>query len=215
MGRLLDSSSYQKELNALVDESIRELDSLFLKLGSQAGADKVGRLLAEVGSRLHSHLEYFELLGADNIFVSSRIRRFSESISGASHMMQYAKAVGKIMMNRVLANAASDSELSFRLLQTIYKSVASHSNSSACSSIKETLSPLKTSLLTQSLAKLFTLVDGVFAQDEKKASLIIEKINVAMKSEMQSVNWDSDLQREMEGNIQKTLKYIAVKVRDI
>lgn len=33
-----------------------------------------------------------------------------------------------------------------------------------------------------------------------------------MKSEVQSVNWDAELQKEMEGNIAKTLKYISVKV---
>lgn len=33
-----------------------------------------------------------------------------------------------------------------------------------------------------------------------------------MKAELQSVNWDSELQKEIEGNISKTLKYISVKI---
>lgn len=33
-----------------------------------------------------------------------------------------------------------------------------------------------------------------------------------MKSELQSVNFDLELQKEMEGNISKTLKYISVKI---
>lgn len=33
-----------------------------------------------------------------------------------------------------------------------------------------------------------------------------------MKSELQSVNFDLELQKEMEGNILKTLKYISVKI---
>jgi len=78
--------------------------------------------------------------------------------------------------------------------------------------IRDALHPLKDSILHQSLSNLFELVDSAFVQHEKKSGLIVEKLNLAMKSEFQSVNWDADLQKEMEGNITKCLKYISVKV---
>uniref|UniRef100_A0A915EJ80 Conserved oligomeric Golgi complex subunit 5 n=1 Tax=Ditylenchus dipsaci TaxID=166011 RepID=A0A915EJ80_9BILA len=156
LSQLLDASGCQKELNTIMDEAIRELDSLFLQLSSQPNAEKGSRLLPQLGNRLHSMLEQFQLLGLENA-------------------QSFARQVGKVIISRVPAM-------------------------------------LLTPLDCQSLSNLFVLVDDAFAQDEKKGALIVEKLNLAMKAEFQSVNWDGELQKEMEGNISKCLKYISVKV---
>jgi len=60
---LLDAHICQKELNALMDEAILELDQLFLQLSCQPNVEKGSRLLPQLGNRLHSLLEQFQLLG--------------------------------------------------------------------------------------------------------------------------------------------------------
>ncbi|KAI1711120.1 conserved oligomeric Golgi complex subunit 5 [Ditylenchus destructor] len=174
LAQLLDSNAFQKELNAIMDEAIKDLDALFLQLSSQPNAEKGSRLLPQLGNRLHSLLEQFQLLGLENV-------------------QMFARHIGKVIVSRVPANAP----YSMRLVQTVYKCLVTH-NDSVSKPIRDALNPLKTSILSQSLSNLFKLVDEAFVQDEKK--------------EVQSVNWDAELQKEMEGNIAKTLKYISVKV---
>ena len=55
---------YQKDLNMLVDESVRELDSQFLLLNSQNNLDKVVKLLPQISAKLNFQLEQFHLLGS-------------------------------------------------------------------------------------------------------------------------------------------------------
>src|SRR5690606_8550803 len=63
LAHLLDKHACQKELSTLMNESIRELDVLFLQLSSQPNTEKGLRLLPQLGNRLHSLLEQFQLLG--------------------------------------------------------------------------------------------------------------------------------------------------------
>lgn len=60
---LLEPIAMQKELNEILDEAIKELDGLFLQLGSQPTAEKGTKLLPQLGHKLHSQLEQFQLLG--------------------------------------------------------------------------------------------------------------------------------------------------------
>uniref|UniRef100_A0A915NH72 Conserved oligomeric Golgi complex subunit 5 n=1 Tax=Meloidogyne floridensis TaxID=298350 RepID=A0A915NH72_9BILA len=191
MQKLIDNSTvYQKELSSLMDESLRELDGLFLQLGTQSNTEKASKFLPQLGTKLHSQMEQFQLLGTDN----------------AQH---FARLVGKVIANRVPANAP----YAMRLVQTIYKSLGSHSDSVA-NVIRDALHPLKTSIHSQSLANLFAAIDEILEQDEKREAIIVEKLNAVLRAELSSVNWDKDLQREMEINIGKALKYLAVKLEN-
>lgn len=60
---LLLANAMQKELNEILDEAIKDLDNLFLQLGAQPTAEKGSKLLPQLGHRLHSQLEQFQLLG--------------------------------------------------------------------------------------------------------------------------------------------------------
>ena len=46
-----------------MDESLRELDALFLQLGAQSNAEKASKFLPQLGTKLHSQMEQFQLLG--------------------------------------------------------------------------------------------------------------------------------------------------------
>uniref|UniRef100_A0A914BUW8 Conserved oligomeric Golgi complex subunit 5 n=1 Tax=Acrobeloides nanus TaxID=290746 RepID=A0A914BUW8_9BILA len=185
---LLEPHAKQKELNEILDEAIKELDGLFLQLGAQPTIEKGSKLLPQLGHRLHSQLEQFQLLGPDNA-------------------QAFARRVGKAIINRVPANAP----FAMRLVQTVGKCLLTH-NESVAKPIRDALGPLKTSILSQSLANLFAMVDETFDQEEKKAAIIVEKLTMSMKGELASVNWDSELQKEMEASLVKCLKYIGVKV---
>ena len=79
-----------------------------------------------------------------------------------------------------------------RLVQTIYKSLGSHSDSVANVirffikiffeifkiNLRDALHPLKTSIHSQSLANLFAAIDEILEQDEKREAIIVEKVCV-------------------------------------
>lgn len=83
----------------------------------------------------------------------------------------FARSVGKIIIARVSAN----SPFALKLLQTLSKCLSTHPDSIS-KIIFDLLSSLRVSILSQSLSNLFTVVDDVFAQDEKKGLLIVEKV---------------------------------------
>uniref|UniRef100_A0A914GS03 Conserved oligomeric Golgi complex subunit 5 n=1 Tax=Globodera rostochiensis TaxID=31243 RepID=A0A914GS03_GLORO len=178
----------QKELNAVMDEALLELDALFLQLSAQPTQDKAAKLLPQLGTKLHSQLEQFQLLGMENA-------------------QQFARHVGKVITSRVPANAP----YAMRLVQTIYKSLQTHTDSVAAV-IRDALNPLKANILSQSLANLFSLVDQTFEQDERRDTIVVEQLNAAFRAELASVGWDVALQREMESNVAKALKRVGTKL---
>lgn len=68
-----------------------------------------------------------------------------------------------------------NTQFALKLLQTLYKCLITHPDS-VSKIIRDSLSSIKISILSQSLSNLFAVVDDVFAQDEKKGSLIVEKV---------------------------------------
>ncbi|KAL3115817.1 hypothetical protein niasHT_007117 [Heterodera trifolii] len=187
--QLLDGvHACQKELNAVMDESVSELDALFLQLDAQAAPEKTAKLLPQLGNKLHTQLEQFQLLGIENA-------------------QQFARHVGKVITSRVPPNAP----YAMRLVQTVYKCVQAHTDSVA-TVIRDALNPLKTSILSQSFKNLTTFVDQTFEQDERRDTIVVEQLNATFRAELASVAWDMVLQREMEGNVSKALQYVGVKL---
>lgn len=100
----------------------------------------------------------------------------SLTILGPENAQAYARRVGKVIVNRVPANAP----FAMRLVQTVGKCLLTH-NESVAKPIRDALGPLKTSILSQSLANLFALVDETFDQEERKAAIIVEKVYFFME----------------------------------
>ena len=90
---------------------------------------------------------------------------------GPDNAQAFARRVGKAIINRVPANAP----FAMRLVQTVGKCLLTH-NESVAKPIRDALGPLKTSILSQSLANLFAMVDETFDHEEKKAAIIVEKV---------------------------------------
>lgn len=60
----------EKELSQIMDEGIRDLNSLFIQLNGantsltiSSGGDKTSKLLSQLSNKLHSYLEQYQLLG--------------------------------------------------------------------------------------------------------------------------------------------------------
>ena len=56
-------NNYQKEIHALMDAAVHELDALFLQLGAQSSQERAAKFLPQIGTKLHGQLEQFQLLG--------------------------------------------------------------------------------------------------------------------------------------------------------
>ncbi|KAH7695617.1 COG5 protein, partial [Aphelenchoides avenae] len=62
LSELLPESARKKEMDEILDGVVSEIDAMFLQLGTQPNADKASKLLPQLGNRLNSCLEQFQLL---------------------------------------------------------------------------------------------------------------------------------------------------------
>lgn len=61
---IMDPQTAQCQINAIINDAVKELDSLLLQWSTQATFnDKSLKILPQLGNRLHSFLEQFQLLG--------------------------------------------------------------------------------------------------------------------------------------------------------
>ncbi|TKR59993.1 hypothetical protein L596_029591 [Steinernema carpocapsae] len=196
---LVHLSSRDSTIEQLVAETISNYDKTFLQLATTATDDqKATRQLTQIGHQLHATLEQFAMLGEDVA-------------------LKMTKRLAKVITNRVQANA----DYAIKMVQTVLRVVGAHPTS-IVSPLRDALSPLKQSILSQSLANLFTVVDNAFASpevdegsdsyDSLQRNAVVERVNSAMRQEVNSVAWDSNLRAEMEANVAKTLKYVGVKL---
>lgn len=122
-----------------------------------------------------SLLDKVRIRGKYSVEVRSRFSTYFPSsplnFLGPDNAQAFSRRVGKVIVNRVPANAP----FAMRLVQTVGKCLLTH-NESVAKPIRDALGPLKTSILSQSLANLFAIVDETFDQEEKKAAIIVEKV---------------------------------------
>ncbi|CAD5209391.1 unnamed protein product [Bursaphelenchus xylophilus] len=187
---LFDHDGCTKELRAIMDESLQSIDLLFMNLLSAKTSDGVSRQLSRIGNNLHTYLERFHVLGAENA-------------------LYFSNKVATILRNRMPV----ETEYMMRLVQTVSKCLLPHAEA-IVKPIRDALGPLKTAILSQSLARLFELVNDTFSQEDLKGPVIVEKLNGAIKSEINSFSWDNELQKQVEGNVAKTLQIIAAKIEE-
>ncbi|CAD5206521.1 unnamed protein product [Bursaphelenchus okinawaensis] len=187
---LYDHEGCTKELRIIMDESLQAIDLLFMNLLSAKTNDGVLRQLTRIGNKLHSCLEQFHILGAENA-------------------LYFSNKIATILRNRMPV----ETEYVMRLVQTISKCLLPHPEA-IVKPIRDALGPLKTAILSQSLGRLFDLVNDTFSQEDLKGPVIVEKLNGAIKAEINSFSWDNELQKQVEGNVAKTLQIIAAKVEE-
>lgn len=86
--------------------------------------------------------------------------------------LYFSNKVSVILRNRV----PSDTENTVRLVQTINKCLLPHAEA-IVKPIKDALGPLKTAILSQSLARMFEIVNDTFVQEDIKGAVIVEKVS--------------------------------------
>ncbi|KAI6203216.1 hypothetical protein M3Y94_00531000 [Aphelenchoides besseyi] len=185
---LFDADGCNQKIKVIIDNAIKEMDTLFLNLSVAKTTERASKHFPHLGNKLHNFLEQFQLLGVENA-------------------QKFSNAVASVMRQRMPA----DAEYAMRLVQVVSKCLIPHSDAVA-KPIRDALGPLKASVLSQSLSKLFDLVNDTFMHDDTKTIVIVEKINAAMKAEISNVNWDPELQKQIEGNIAKALQMIGTKI---
>uniref|UniRef100_A0AC35TQR7 Conserved oligomeric Golgi complex subunit 5 n=1 Tax=Rhabditophanes sp. KR3021 TaxID=114890 RepID=A0AC35TQR7_9BILA len=182
----------KSELTKIYEETAVQLDSFFLKLSVNCtSTEKLSKFLPVFSTKLNTVLEQFALLGNE-------------------HINSLSKRISQIIVNRIPNNSTN----SMRIVQTLSKALSAH-NEIHIKPIKDALAPLKASILTQSLNNLFKKIDEVFAEEDIAYELMVEMINSEIKIELNSVDWDHSLQKEMEHNVSKALNYIAVKIENM
>uniref|UniRef100_A0A0N5BA39 Conserved oligomeric Golgi complex subunit 5 n=1 Tax=Strongyloides papillosus TaxID=174720 RepID=A0A0N5BA39_STREA len=181
----------KEELGKIYDETSKQIDALFLKVSINSGNnEKLSKLLPNLSTKLNTVLEQFELLGSEYIVTMS-------------------KKIATIIKNRITINAKN----SMRIVQTLSKTISTH-NECHVKAIKDALIPIKASILSQSLAILYGKIDEIFNEEDLQYESIAEKLIFEIKIEFSSVDWDHTLHKDVEANISKAVKYIAVKIEN-
>lgn len=181
----------KEELGKIYDETSKQLDALFLKVSINSGSnEKLSKLLPTLSTKLNTVLEQFDLLGSE-------------------YMVTMSKKIATIIKNRITINTKN----SMRVVQTLSKTISTH-NESHVKAIKDALVPIKASILSQSLAALYKKIDEIFNEEDLEYESIAEKLIFEIKIEFSSVDWDHTLQKDVETNISKAVKYIAIKIEN-
>lgn len=61
---IMDKRTAQRQIDVIMNDGVKELDSLLLQWSTQTTSnDKLLKILPQLGNRLHSFLEQFQLLG--------------------------------------------------------------------------------------------------------------------------------------------------------
>jgi hypothetical protein len=60
---LFDPDGANQKLKTIIDEAVKEIDLMFLNLSVIKTVDRAGKQLPQLGSKLNSFLEQFQLLG--------------------------------------------------------------------------------------------------------------------------------------------------------
>uniref|UniRef100_A0A1I7ZEV8 Conserved oligomeric Golgi complex subunit 5 n=1 Tax=Steinernema glaseri TaxID=37863 RepID=A0A1I7ZEV8_9BILA len=196
---LVHLNARNSTIDQLVSETIADYDKTFLQLSTTATDEKKAvKQLTQIGHKLHATLEQFAML--------------DEEVA-----LKMTKRLAKVITNRVQANA----DYAIKMVQSVLRVVSSHPDT-IVAPLRDALAPLKQSILSQSLANLFTVVDNAFASpegdesgdsfDSLQRNAVVDRVNSAMRQEVGSVAWDPNLRAEMEANVAKTLKYVGVKL---
>ncbi|KAL3997977.1 Golgi transport complex subunit 5 family protein [Acanthocheilonema viteae] len=178
-------SSYEFEINRLLEENAKRLDGQFLQLNSSTVI--AAKILPQIANQIQVSLEQYSLLSMEII-------------------TEFCERLAKIISRRVSENAS----YATRFVQLLSKVVSMYPTK-AVQSLDQSLQPLRRAILSHSLSRMFKAVERAF-EENNLANFSVEKIDSAIKEELGSVEWDTQLNREMETNVAKVLQLVAQKI---
>uniref|UniRef100_A0A1I7VMG3 Conserved oligomeric Golgi complex subunit 5 n=1 Tax=Loa loa TaxID=7209 RepID=A0A1I7VMG3_LOALO len=178
-------SSYESEISRLLEENVKSLDNQLLQLNSST--IMVTKFLPQIANQIQMSLEQYSLL-------SMRITT------------EFCEKLAKVISRRISENAS----YATRFVQILSKVISIYP-ANAVQPLDQSLRPLRRAILSHSLSRMFKAVDNAFGENDL-TNLSVEKIDSAIKEELEGVEWDAQLSREMEVNVAKVLQLVAQKI---
>uniref|UniRef100_A0A0R3RUS4 Conserved oligomeric Golgi complex subunit 5 n=1 Tax=Elaeophora elaphi TaxID=1147741 RepID=A0A0R3RUS4_9BILA len=178
-------SSYEFEINRLLEENAKRLDSQFLQLNSSAVMP--AKLLPQIANQIQMSLEQYSLLSMEII-------------------TEFCERLAKVISRRISENAP----YATRFVQLLSK-ILSMYPAKAVQPLDQSLRPLRRAILSHSLGRMFKAVDNAF-EENNLSNFSVEKIDSTIKEELGGVEWDAQLNKEMEINVAKVFQLVAQKI---
>ncbi|KAM3721486.1 Conserved oligomeric Golgi complex subunit [Dirofilaria immitis] len=178
-------SSYENEINQLLEENTKRLDGQFLQLNSSNAV--ASKLLPQIVNQIQISLEQYSLLNMEII-------------------TEFCEKLAKVVSRRISENAF----YATRFVQLLSK-ILSMYPAKAVQPLDQSLQPLRRAVLSHALGRMFKVVEHAF-EENNLPNFSVEKIDSAIKEELKSVEWDAELNKEMETNVTKVIQLIAQKI---
>ncbi|VDO44245.1 unnamed protein product, partial [Onchocerca flexuosa] len=173
------------KINRLLEENIKRLDGQFLQLNSSTVM--ATKLLPQIANQIQMSLEQYSLLNMEII-------------------TEFCEKLAKVISRRISENAS----YATRFVQLLSK-ILSIYPAKVVQSLDQSLRPLRRAILSHSLSRMFKAVDDAF-EGNNLPNFTVEKIDSAIKEELREVEWDVQLNKEMEINVAKVIQLIAQKI---
>ncbi|VIO97338.1 Conserved hypothetical protein, putative [Brugia malayi] len=178
-------SLYESEISRLLDDNIKSLDNQLLQLNSSTVM--AAKLLPQIANQIQMLLEQYSLLSAEII-------------------VEFCERLAKVISRRVSENAS----YATRFVHHLSKIVSMYP-ARTMQPLDQSLRPLRRAILSHSLNRMFKAVDNAF-EENNLVNFSVERIDSAIKEELGGVEWDVQLNKEMETNVAKVLQYVAQKI---
>ncbi|VDM91473.1 unnamed protein product [Onchocerca ochengi] len=172
-------------INRLLENNIKRLDGQFLQLNSSTVM--VAKLLPQIANQIQMSLEQYSLLNMEII-------------------TEFCEKLAKVISRRISENAS----YATRFVQLLSK-ILSMYPAKVVQPLDQSLRPLRRAILSHSLGRMFKAVDYAF-EGNNLPNFSAEKIDSAIKEELREVEWDAQLNKEMEINVAKVIQLIAQKI---
>lgn len=174
----------EAELEVQLSSAATEVDVKLVELANSS--DSSVRLIQQCVNLIHSQLEQCALLGK-------------------SQLMKFVEKLARIIRARV----PLDAPFGLRFIQQMSRVL--NSRPECAGPLFEALRPLKSSILSHSLARLHKIVedqDFSTTQNWMFADVLIS----AVEDEVKRLEWDNELREETQKNIQKCLSMVAKRL---
>ncbi|MCP9260910.1 Conserved oligomeric Golgi complex subunit 5 [Dirofilaria immitis] len=145
------------------------------------------KLLPQIVNQIQISLEQYSLLNMEII-------------------TEFCGKLAKVVSRRISENAF----YATRFVQLLSK-ILSMYPAKAVQPLDQSLQPLRRAVLSHALGRMFKVVEHAF-EENNLPNFSVEKIDSAIKEELKSVEWDAELNKEMETNVTKVIQLIAQKI---
>ncbi|VDM62329.1 unnamed protein product, partial [Angiostrongylus costaricensis] len=173
----------EAELEVYLASSTAEIDKEFLELSSNP--DNSVRLVQQCVSHIHSQIDQFTLLG------SNYLTKFIEGL-----------------VRSIRARVPLDAPFALKFVQQMSRMLIGSPD--CVRPVADALRPLKTSILSQSLAKLHNVVEQHDLTSQ--SSIFVDLLVSTVEEEVRRFEWDSELRDATQRNVQKCLSMVAKRL---